>query len=203
MERRETNLIKHTDYIYEYQDAIDLETVDYIRTVLNEKLSGINQSDIEENDIRKNKGYKIYLHRDKGNDFDQVSNILEKMMMNWISRYYRDCTLMREYYKPLGKIATSPVYRFYNETDYYNWHCDTTERFSFLASFILYLNDDFSGGDTLFMNDKLRVSPKVGSILMFPCGPYFIHKSSPIKEGSKHIVWNCYLDIPQVFVDAM
>ena len=58
------------------------------------------------------------------------------------------------------------------------------------ASF-LYLNDDFDGGDTRFMNDKLTVTPKKGTVLCFPVDHYHIHKGVKVSGGHKKILWNC------------
>lgn len=53
-------------------------------------------------------------------------------------------------------------------------------------SFILYLNDDYQGGETFFPELGLAVSPEVGKILLFP--PDIPHMSNPIMHGAKYIV---------------
>ena len=60
------------------------------------------------------------------------------------------------------------ILRQYNENDFYEWHGDQSPTNLSEFSYIIYLNDDFDGGDTKFLNDKIRVSPKKGSVLCFP-----------------------------------
>jgi hypothetical protein len=204
MERRETNLIEHTKYIYEYQNAVDENTVESIREILNSNILDLNTTpDIKKYAARVNYGFNLNFHKNKNKKLDDVISSIEYLEIEYFKKYFTDCQLMRNYYKPLGVLGNTQIYRVYDEDDYYDWHCDTDKMFRFVASFILYLNDDFDGGNTLFLNDKLKVSPKKGSILMFPCGPYFIHKSTPIVSGKKEIIWNCYVDAPHEFAAAL
>lgn len=86
-------------------------------------------------------------------------------------------------------------------------HFDSGHRFApharTLLSFILYLNDDFAGGDTVFFPDghsgdhmlycdrtEVRVRPQTGSALVFP---HFgadnpRHAGAPITSGCKYIL---------------
>ena len=83
-------------------------------------------------------------------------------------------------------------YRHYDISEEYKWHCDLHNNSRFILSGILYLNDNFEGGGTRFLMDKFTAEPKKNSMLVFPCGPYFIHKSTPIKNGQKSIIWACF-----------
>jgi hypothetical protein len=204
MERRETNLIEHTKYIYEYQNAVDENTVESIREILSSNLYGTSpHPGLEKTEVRNNIGFNINYYKNKNKQLDNVISCIEYLEIEYFKKYFTDCQLMRNYYQPYGSLGKTGVYRVYDKNDYYEWHCDTDKMFRFVASFILYLNDDFEGGNTLFLNDKLKVSPKKGSILMFPCGPYFVHKSTPIKSGKKEIIWNCYVDAPKEFAAAL
>lgn len=55
-------------------------------------------------------------------------------------------------------------------------------------SAILYLNDDYEGGATLFPRQGLEVKPEAGSIALFP--PFWTHphEGSPPKTGTKYVV---------------
>ena len=57
---------------------------------------------------------------------------------------------------------------------------------------IIYLNDVYEGGETEFINQKLKVKPMKGTIILFP--PYYTHKhrgNRPI-SNSKYIMTSWY-----------
>ena len=53
-------------------------------------------------------------------------------------------------------------------------------------SLVLYLNDDYAGGETVFPELSLEVKPESGKVLLFP--PNLCHMSKPISCGVKYIV---------------
>jgi predicted 2-oxoglutarate/Fe(II)-dependent dioxygenase YbiX len=57
-----------------------------------------------------------------------------------------------------------------------------------MMSAILYLNDDYEGGDLRFPNHDLTLKPKAGSMVVFPSTHPFIHESLKITSGYKYIV---------------
>lgn len=48
---------------------------------------------------------------------------------------------------------------------------------------VLYLNTSFDGGETIFPQHKLDVTPKVGRVVLFPCGKEHIHGVRPSRHG--------------------
>jgi predicted 2-oxoglutarate/Fe(II)-dependent dioxygenase YbiX len=78
----------------------------------------------------------------------------------------------------------------YSEGEYFGLHTDSP----FVAqdgaitklSLVLYLNDDYKGGETVFPDLALEIKPEVGKILLFP--PNLRHMSKPISLGAKYIV---------------
>jgi predicted 2-oxoglutarate/Fe(II)-dependent dioxygenase YbiX len=195
------NLTKYTNYIYEYENALDEQKCDQIRDSLASIFEGNLEPDISYNRTRKNSGW--VLPKYKNNEIvSETNDFLEKFAYGMLKQYCEDCTLVRKYCMTENKVTSRMIYRSYQENDKYDWHVDYDHNIALHTSFLLYLNDDFEGGDTLFLNDKLRVRPKKGSVLMFPCGPYFIHKSTSIKTGNKSVIWNCYGELPGVLSGA-
>jgi hypothetical protein len=204
MEKRETNLIKHTKYIYEYENALDDQTCDRIRNSLSEAFESNVEPDIPymEHDARKNNAWILCGHKDN-KTVSEINDFLEPFGYDMLKKYHKDCPLFDKYAFTTNKIFSKMVYRSYHKNDRYDWHTDSSNMMSLYVSILLYLNDDFEGGDTLFLNDKLRVKPKKGSLLVFPCGPYFVHKSTPIKSGHKCVIWDCYGTMSDFLVEAM
>lgn len=80
----------------------------------------------------------------------------------------------------------------YAPGDYFNWHSDLTGGFATqrTATMIMYLNDDFEGGDTCFQHLGLTVQPKRGSALVYyytPAEP-LLHRGAPVIFGTKFIL---------------
>ena len=55
-------------------------------------------------------------------------------------------------------------------------------------SVVLYLNDDYTGGEIEFEDQGLLVKPKAGSIIVFPSRKPYFHASKPVLSGEKYIV---------------
>jgi len=53
-------------------------------------------------------------------------------------------------------------------------------------AFILYLNDDFEGGETIFENETI-IKPKKGRLLVFSNG-IFLHKVNLITKGERYVI---------------
>lgn len=54
-------------------------------------------------------------------------------------------------------------------------------------SFLFYLNDDFTGGETLFYPDT-KITPTKGSVVVFPPMWMYPHAGLPVKTGTKYIM---------------
>ena len=53
---------------------------------------------------------------------------------------------------------------------------------------MLYLNDDFEGGETEFLYQSLRVKPKAGTFLIWPAAFTHTHRGNPPIGGDKYVV---------------
>lgn len=186
-------MIKHTPYIIQYDNVIDDEKLDYYAQFLSESFKG-KESDVSREKGRNNDAYTLNYYAKSNHEIASISKELDQISFKYLMQYYEDCPLAGLYYGPEEGLYGLNLFRTYDESDSYEWHCDRGSFMRFIASFLLYLNDDFEGGETMFLNDRLKVKPKKGSVLMFPCGPYFIHKSSRVKSGNKHVIWNCFRD---------
>ena len=73
---------------------------------------------------------------------------------------------------------------------YHVWHAETMvrEHANRLLSFILYLNDIEEGGETEFLNQHRRVSPKKGTCVLWPAAFTHVHRGNPPLKGDKYIL---------------
>jgi prolyl 4-hydroxylase len=60
------------------------------------------------------------------------------------------------------------------------------------VSLVGYLNDDFEGGETCFDRQSLKVTPKAGSIILFPAYYTHPHQALPVRSGKKY-AWTTWL----------
>jgi prolyl 4-hydroxylase len=80
----------------------------------------------------------------------------------------------------------------YKSGDYFQWHSDLTGGFvtQRTATMIMYLNDDFEGGRTCFLNPAIQIQPKRGSALVYyytPTEP-LVHCGEAVVSGTKFIL---------------
>lgn len=62
----------------------------------------------------------------------------------------------------------------------------------FLA-FIIYLNDNFEGGETVFLRHDIKIKPKTGTVVIFP--PYWpwLHSANKVISGEPKYFMGTYL----------
>lgn len=179
-------IIKHTKFIWEYEGLITPEECD-------EFYSLFGKTDVElisefRSHERDNNTYDVTPHRElDGLAWQMMSKVHHDYIANNTWMWYKWDRSMLAEMAWYGKN----IFRTYDKNDSYQWHQDHSFYNVPEVSYIIYLNDDYEGGSTMFMNDKLKVIPKKANVLCFPVDNYHIHKSSRIKSGNKIILWNC------------
>lgn len=57
-----------------------------------------------------------------------------------------------------------------------------------VLTLVLYLNDDYTGGELLFHGSGQQIKPGTGDLLLFPPGE--LHEARPVLSGTKYILTN-------------
>ena len=65
-----------------------------------------------------------------------------------------------------------------------------------VLSVLLYLNDDYEGGEIEFRHSNLKFKPKAGSVLFFPSNFLYVHEVYPVTKGPRYALPNWYHNIP-------
>lgn len=87
-------------------------------------------------------------------------------------------------------IGLNELFRFYRYdiNQHFNWHYDApyqrNQNERSFYTFIIYLNENFEGGETAF--DRFEVKPKIGDAIIF--SQELEHAGLPIKKGRKYIL---------------
>lgn len=58
-------------------------------------------------------------------------------------------------------------------------------------STVLFLNDDFGGGELWFPDLKVSIKPEPGLLVCFPSSQYFVHQVNPVTKGTRYsmVTW--------------
>lgn len=129
--------------------------------------------ELTSNDIRKCKTHRI----EYGDD--EYFDLLIKRVADFF------------YIENIMQIEPLPLIR-YDVGDYFNFHTDLTSGFKSqrIATMIMYLNDDFEGGHTIFHKSNMSIKPKRGSCLAYKYDTRdpMIHRGDNVTSGSKFIL---------------
>lgn len=82
----------------------------------------------------------------------------------------------------------------YNTGSFMGPHSDTySDDSPATISVVLYLNDDYEGGELYFEKQNVKIKPEAGSIIVFPSREPYVHASLEVLNGTKYICpgfWN-------------
>jgi leucine proline-enriched proteoglycan (leprecan) len=53
-------------------------------------------------------------------------------------------------------------------------------------SSIIYLNDDYEGGETYFPGFGVRIKPEPGLMVLFGSGPEYVHGVTKVRSGRRY-----------------
>ena len=100
-----------------------------------------------------------------------------------------DCSedYSKRYSLNIGKLAPLSISK-YSEGIGMGSHVDSySETPKEVLSVVLYLNENYEGGELYFKNQNVKIKPESGSLIAFPSiDPYF-HESLPVTFGIKYI----------------
>ena len=65
---------------------------------------------------------------------------------------------------------------------------DPTDKSHPVVSGVLYLNDQYEGGEIYFPEQNIKIKPEAGSLVMFPSYRPYFHHPLPVTSGNKYMV---------------
>lgn len=68
-----------------------------------------------------------------------------------------------------------------------------------VLSVLLYLNDDYEGGEITFRHSNITFKPKPGSVLFFPSNFLYVHEVASIIKGPRYALPNWYHNVTDEF----
>ena len=139
----------------------------------------------------------------------KIDEILSKTVKTTILSYVENLNVQYELkdnatwgkYLPSNLKSEKFIVNKYSESQEYKWHIDQIYNNKLedsslprLFSVVIYLNDNFDGGETQFQFTSVK--PQKGACLIFPSNFMFSHCARPVKNGVKYSVasWLAPLD---------
>jgi Rps23 Pro-64 3,4-dihydroxylase Tpa1-like proline 4-hydroxylase len=79
----------------------------------------------------------------------------------------------------------------YDEGGYLPAHSDHGVSSRNLST-VMYLNDNYEGGEIEFKHSNVRIKPDAGSVIFFPSNFLYVHEVYPITKGSRYSLPHWY-----------
>jgi predicted 2-oxoglutarate/Fe(II)-dependent dioxygenase YbiX len=186
------DLIKKNDGIWLWENAIE-DPKSFLSNILNqswENFTNVAESGkggstiigrnsvIEEDSTMYDRVLKIFT---RGlNEYDLKEDSVTDKNMNsgyWLVREYNSGSYMEEH---------SDVYSYVLDKSGNNVIPKLTA--------IIYINDDYIGGEITFPHNNLSIKPKAGTLIIFPSN--LQHRVDLISEGSRYMTQTYIYDLP-------
>jgi predicted 2-oxoglutarate/Fe(II)-dependent dioxygenase YbiX len=88
-----------------------------------------------------------------------------------------------------GTVENFSLLKYEGSTgDHYDAHFDGGATSNRWISAIIYLNDDYEGGELEFVHFGIKMKPKVGSVVVFPSNYPYSHIAHAVTNGTKYAI---------------
>lgn len=190
-------VVVNLDYgINLYKNAIKKDQcfniINKLENEINKGIPGISWSNAKVNDkedisVVRNCVDLKYKKEDLGITLPKNETLLE--IYNYIENSLDKCLIDYESLWHL-KMQYKEAFNFvkYNPGKYFKIHADHGPYYSCTISAVIYLNDDYEGGEIEFIRHGLTFKPEAGDIIIFPSNFVYEHSSLEVFSGIKYSV---------------
>jgi predicted 2-oxoglutarate/Fe(II)-dependent dioxygenase YbiX len=129
--------------------------------------------------------------------FSEVKELYDDIVTNIINPFY-DLTI---------RDSEVPQFLYYEKGGHYKPHLDAeglwtnpdgTQQWKKTVdrdiSTVLFLNDDFEGGEFVFPKYRIRIRPEPGLLVAFPSTHHYLHGVEPVASGER-VVSVCWMRV--------
>jgi hypothetical protein len=195
IERPEENIVYFKGIMENYQEIIDA-----IESLSNDAVSdwrpwnghgsSTRYGDIK--DVRRDKIVEINSDKDRAKAAFAI-NCLTNKMSECAIEYANIFNIDREALYYAVSLLTDPRTMMginkYDEGSFMGSHVDFNEDNYYLAyTIVVYLNDDYEGGELYFNDLDIKIKPQAGSIIMYPSSAPYSHQSLKVLKGRKMLI---------------
>jgi len=177
-------------YIRVFPKAFNLETISTIIKVasnLKFEKAAVGPGELNEQ-VRK---VNIYHLNPKNKSLTEVHwyNFLAKKFFDYMNYYLIENKL--QYFYKMDKVSQVDILK-YEKTFHYKYHVDDGQFTKRALSCILFLNNDYEGGELSFKNtfndEETNIRPQPGSLVVWPSNFLFPHTVKPVRKGTRYSV---------------
>jgi hypothetical protein len=118
----------------------------------------------------------------------EIPDRVRKIVTPIRDAFYNCAEKYKEFYNLEFSVNIDPEFgiKKYDIGQGLGHHADQYDgNFRLRYSMVLYLNDDYEGGDLIFKNHDIVIKPEAGSLVIFPSSEPFLHASAPLISGAK------------------
>ncbi len=195
IERPEENIVYFKGIIKNYQEIIDA-----IESLSNEAISdwrpwnghgsGARYGEIK--DVSRDKILVINSDEDRAKTAFAI-NCLTNKMSECAIEYANIFNIDRKALYYAVSLLTDPRTTMginkYDQNAFMGSHVDFNEDNYYLAyTIVVYLNDDYEGGELYFNDLDIKIKPEAGSIIMYPSSHPYSHQSLEVLKGRKMLI---------------
>jgi hypothetical protein len=194
-EQPEANIVYFKGVIENYQEIIDL-----IESLSNDAISEWEPwyghgTDNKYGDIKHVKRDQIlYINSDEDRAKAAYAiNCLTNKMSECAIKYADIFEIDRKALYYAVSLLTDPRtvmgINKYDQNAFMGAHVDLNDDNYYLAyTIVVYLNDDYEGGELYFNDLDIKIKPQAGSVIMYPSAHPYTHQSLEITKGRKMLI---------------
>ena len=125
---------------------------------------------------------------DLGERKDEVLRLVRSLLKDLAEPFYK-CKINSVVAPNILRYGIGGYYRPHADSDEFNTKTNKWEKTQDVdLSFLLYLDDDYEGGEINFPNFGFQLRPRAGMLLMFPSDCRYLHGVLPVTAGVRHSI---------------
>lgn len=129
-------------------------------------------------------GSQLHVTTDYENDeLSKLHNIYTDIVFTRLKSYKGMFGILEDIYNPENFQLLK-----YETGQYFKGHHDSIPGTNRSISILIYLNDNYEGGEIEFIYFDTKIKPKAGTLIMFPSNYPYKHVAHPVTKGTKYAV---------------
>lgn len=180
----------YEDFIGTYEYALDSDLCDEIISTFNyyHDIGGVF---VEDQQFEETNAGRF----DWAMDLNELSEQMKGHPSSMINELLTQT--LNEYTRVFGHLKRVPLYSIAQKVQktpagggYHIWHDESSaiQHSGRCLVWMIYLNDDFEGGETEFLYYKKRIKPTKGTVLIWPAGMTHCHRGGLVLSGTKYVI---------------
>lgn len=133
------------------------------------------------------------LYEEELEDLSSIASFFWDNTKEYLKKINLSCVFEFETFEEDYKLEVLNFLK-YEPGGFYKEHTDETfirtvsPDFARQISYVLFVNDSYSGGSLVFPTLDIKVEPKANTLVMFPSNWLFVHKVSSVFQGTRKTV---------------